>query len=168
MVSVDVFKGIEKICKPLTMHLPIQIISYARFYPDGTRICLSNSPHFIQHFVIDHDYFRSVPNPTMTTGTNSMIRIADVNALIVTTDSKLKKLYQNMMSDGVGIFNIQPPYSILLSKPGYYEEFSFFPSVHQHGVYEKLIVNHDTLRHFMFYFLEKAFDLIRQCIRQKY
>lgn len=163
MLGIEAFKAIEKICKPLTTHLPVQVVSYARFYPDGRRICLSNSPDFIHHFVDKNDYFRSVPNPRLAGGLNSMVRIADVNALIVTTDSRLKTLYTNMMSDGVGILKTQPPYSLLSSKPGYFEEFSFFPSVYQVGAYERLISNHDVLLHFTFYFLEKAFDIIRTC-----
>jgi len=161
MHDLELYKWIDKICKPITKHLPIEIISYARFYPNGTRICLSNSPNFVQHFVKDFDYFKSIPNPTMAAGLNSMVRIADVNALIVTTDSRLKDLYVNMMSDGVGIFRVQPPYSILVSKPGYFEEFSFFPSANVQGAYETLIANYEVLRHFMFYFIDQISDLMR-------
>jgi DNA-binding CsgD family transcriptional regulator len=164
MQNLETYKLIDRICKPITKNLPIQIVSYARFYPNATRLCLSTSPNFSNHFVETKDYFRSLPNPTMVSGLNSMVRIADVNALIVTTDSKLKGFYENMMSDGIGIFRVQPPYSILVSKPGYFEEFSFFPSVDDKGAYETLIANHDVLRHFMFYFLEQAHELIRQTV----
>lgn len=168
MHDLELYKWIDKICKPITTYLPIEIVSYVRFFPDGTRFCLSNSPNFIQHFVKDFDYFRSVPNPIMAEGLNSMVRIADVNALIVTTDSRLKDLYTNMMADGVGIFKVQPPYSILVSKPGYFEEFSFFPSSTYRGAYEKLIVNYEALRHFMFYFIDQTSDLMRHATLHRY
>lgn len=162
MNLIETCKVFEKISKPLLKNFPINMISYCRFYENGQRICLSNSTSFIEHFVENNPFFTSVPNPTMPKNLHTMVRIADVNALIVTTDSYLKNLYMRMMEDGRKLFECQEPYSILISKPGYFEEFSFFPNLTQVRAYETLIANHDVLQHFSFYFLEKAYDIIRQ------
>lgn len=164
-------EAVKKITKPLLKNLPVNTFVYARFYPNGKRLSLSNSEAFLDHHV-DKDtymdgaekrnYFKSVPTPQIAENLNSMIRIADVNALIMTTNSAMKDFYLQMLEDTSRFLNLQAAYSILIAKPNYYEEFIFFADNKHRRAYETFMSNHDVLQHFRFYFLEKAYHLIRQ------
>ncbi len=162
------YSEINKITKALTQTLPIGIFSYIRYYPDDTRFCVSNSENFIQHFVKDYDYLKGVPTPSLPGGLNSTIRIGDTNSLLGMANSSFKSLFQNMVEDLERQFSTTPPYSILLSKPDYLEEFSFFPLASHRASYESLSSNYDLLRHFIFYFLDQSSDLLRNAPRFKF
>lgn len=166
MQELHLYKEIDKICKPITQHLPIGLFSMIRFYPDGRRICISNSGTYISNFAVK--YIDSVPQPELPTKSDSGIRIADVNGLIAMANSNFKTVFLKMVEQLERDFTTLVPFEILMAKPDYLDEFAFFPSNTHHSAYETLRSNYDVLRHFTFYFLDQASEIIRYAPRYKF
>lgn len=157
----EISQDFEKICKPITKYLPIDKITYTRFYPDGKRYFISNDFDFTNHFVEKNDLFRCVPNPSMIPGMTNQVLIADINTLCASGVEGIKNLQNNILNDLTGVFGIQTSLFTMASKGDYVEQFSFFPSLSEEGAHGKLLSNYDVLQHFMFYFLDNGLDLIR-------
>lgn len=164
MQDLEITRRIDKICKPILVHLPIQAVAFARFYDDHRRFCLSNSNAFITTFVDDPKYFLSVPQPRLPQGFTMQVRVFDSESVAKVGDPKLRALYEEMASDTCKGLGLQPALSILQRKDGYFDEFSFFPGQYDINPYESLLQSQEVLQHFMFYFLEHAAEIIRNTV----
>lgn len=144
----EICQDIADICKPLFEKTGITNFFYVRIYNDGSRLYLSHRGEWVEHYVENGYYEDKLHDYTYILGDQKQ-------HCALWTGFDVDKVFQDVYE-----FNVWNGFTISHHYPDYCESFLFAADKDNHKINNYYINNIDALTNFIFYFKEKALELL--------
>ncbi len=149
---------IDELCKPLKDLLNINFFSFNRIYWDAKMFCLCNRPDWLKYFFDNelHRYNDILPDFV----NNKVVFIEDY--------PKNSQVYQQINTPFKEKFNCYYTVMIPFHSIGYLDVIILSVPKEEIHFERELVSNLEIIQHFVRYFKEKAYKIIKQASKERY